>query len=286
MAGMDQPPLRSLLADLNLPDIRYFSTIGSTNDEALRWLDEEGSDRSVVVADEQTAGRGRLHRHWVTIPGAGLAFSILLTSPPLNPRFASRLTGLGALAVCHALALYGLIAQVKWPNDVLLFGRKVAGILAEAHWNGENLRGVIVGIGINIAPSSISQANLPMEMLNFPVTSVENALGHSIDRWELLHAALQGFFNRLSHLASPDFISDWATRLAYLNEWVELSGEYERDISNEISAPAPREMGKILGLASDGSLKLLTRNGKQITVRVGDIRLHPIESGNLSSYQG
>jgi BirA family biotin operon repressor/biotin-[acetyl-CoA-carboxylase] ligase len=89
---------------------------------------------ALVLADEQTAGRGRSGRRWATPPGAGLAFSLVLLSPPMEPNLLSRLTGLGAVAIQRALeSKLGLHAQVKWPNDVLIEGSKVAGVLVEAH---------------------------------------------------------------------------------------------------------------------------------------------------------
>src|SRR4030042_192247 len=188
---MDQPSIASRLADLNLPAIRYFDRLDSSNDEARRWIDSGAPDGALIVADEQTAGRGRLGRRWYTSPGAGLAFSLILHSPPFDPDNLSRLAGLGAVATCNTLhKVYTLPAQIKWPNDVLIDQRKVAGVLAEALWNGKNLKAAMVGIGINIAPQSINAVNLPPDELNFPATCVENAFGHPVDRMELLHAVL------------------------------------------------------------------------------------------------
>ncbi len=281
---MDQPSLESALADLNLPAIRFFTSIGSTNDEAWRWIDAGAPHSALIVADEQTAGRGRFQRHWVTIAGSGLAFSLVLQSPPLDPQLVNRITGLGALAVAHALQeKYTLPAQIKWPNDVLLDQRKVAGALVEALWTGQNLKAVIIGIGINIAPESVNPVNLPAEGLNFPATCVENALGHSVDRLEFLHAILKEFFSWLPRLSSQDFIRAWEDRLAYHDQWVELSVENSPQGSHAETVPLPFQEGKVIGLTPDGSLKLLTRFGKLVTVQVGEIHLRPTHVGGSFS---
>ena len=273
---MDQPSLESALADLNLPAIRYFPSIGSTNDEAWRWIDSGAPHCAIVFADEQTAGRGRLQRRWVTTAGSGLAFSLVLQSPPLDPQLVRRLTGLAALAICNALRKkYTLPALIKWPNDILLNQRKVAGVLVEARWNGEKLKSAVIGIGINIASESVNPANLPAEGLNFPATCVEDALGHPVDRLELLHVILQEFSHWLPQLSAQDFIDAWEASLAYHDQWVELSIENNAQSSRREAVPPTIQVGKVIGLTSDGSLKLLTRSGELVVAQVGEIHLRP-----------
>jgi len=277
---MDQPSLESILADLNLPAIRFYSCIDSTNDEAIRWLDSGAPHLALILADEQTAGRGRSRHRWVTSPGTALAFSLVLLSPPLDPHLLSRLTGLGAVAIQNALGKkYNLSAQIKWPNDVLLDGCKVAGVLVEARWNGDALFSAIIGIGINIAPQSVSAVNLPATGLNFPATCVENALGNPVDRLELLHAILQELLTWLPRLSLPDFIHEWESNLAYRHQWVELSTDITAGDtstpSSEKATPVQFEQGKLIGLTQDGSLKLLTASGKMVVAAVGDIHLRP-----------
>lgn len=277
---MDQKTLESRLADLNLPAIRYFASTGSTNDEASRWIAEGAVDRSLVVADEQTAGRGRGDRRWTTLPGSGLAFSLILFPNYFGPYIVPRRTAIGALAVRDALQkTYGLSAQIKWPNDVLLNRKKVAGILAENYWTGDELKAVILGYGINITCQSIDPALLPAQRLTFPATCVEETLGHPVDRIELLHAVLREFFAWRPRLPSPEFLREWEASLAFRGEWVQLTpgDSYGKDglpISME-QAPEPIEEGKVLGLAPDGSLKLLTRSGETVTAQFGEVRLRP-----------
>jgi BirA family transcriptional regulator, biotin operon repressor / biotin---[acetyl-CoA-carboxylase] ligase len=280
---MDQPSLESALADLHLPAIHYFPSIDSTNDEAWRWINAGAPHGALVIADEQTAGRGRFKHHWVTPVGSGLAFSLVFISPPLNSHVVQLLTGMGALAICNALqAKYTLPAQIKWPNDVLLNQRKVAGVLVEVRWNGGNLNAAIIGIGINIAPESISPVNLPVEGLSIPATCVENALGHSVDRLELLHAILQEVFGWLPKLSSPDFIHAWEDSLAYRGLWVGLSVIDTAQSTHPEAVSPPTQVGKVIGLASDGSLKLQTISGKLVIAQVGEIHLRPAPADHPS----
>jgi BirA family biotin operon repressor/biotin-[acetyl-CoA-carboxylase] ligase len=276
---MDQPSLKSTLADLDLSAIRFFRSTGSTNDEAWQWIGNGAPDRALVIADEQTAGRGRFQRRWVTTPGSGLAFSLILLSPPLDPQLISRLTGLAALAIRDALQReYALSAQIKWPNDILLNQRKAGGVLVEARWSGETLKAIVIGIGINIAPESVSAVNLPPSGLNFPVICVENALRHPVDRLELLHAILQEFLSWLPRLSLPNFIFEWETSLAFRDQWVELSSEYTSLPYQKGHVLTNSEVGKVIGLAQDGSLKLITKTGELVTVSVGEIHLRPVSA--------
>lgn len=280
---MDQLSLESTLVDLNLPVIRYFPSTGSTNDESGRWIDAGAPDLALVIADEQTTGRGRSQRRWVTIPGAGLAFSLILLSPPLDPRLLSLLTGLGAVAIQKAFAKkYDLPAQIKWPNDVLLEQHKVAGVLVEARWSGELLRSVIIGIGINIAPESVSAVHLPVTELNFPATCLENALGYPVERLELLHAILQELLTWLPRLSLPDFILEWESCLAFRDQWVELSTGNSSPPSHEDDISGHTQVGKVIGLTPDGSLKLLTKSGKLVSAAVGELHLRPVPAGQPS----
>lgn len=265
---MDQISLGSRLADLLLPEIHYFDRVDSTNAEAQRWIDKGAPDRGLVVANEQSSGRGRLGRHWYTPPGAGLAFSLILHAPPMEAQYLPRLTGLGALATRTALQKeYKLPALVKWPNDVLINQRKVSGILAEASWSGDALKAVIVGIGINIAPESISAVNLTSTELNYPATCVENELGYPIDRVELLHAVLYECLEALQRLTKPDFIHEWETALAFRDQFVILSSGIDSTIS-----------GKLVGLSQDGALILLTSEGRELKVEIGEMHLKPTTS--------
>lgn len=279
---MDQESLESRLAGLNLPAIRYLPTIDSTNDEAWRWLDAGAPHGALVIANEQAAGRGRSGRHWVTTASGGLAFSLILRSPPLNPDILPRLAGLGAVATCQVLQNgYYYPAQVKWPNDILLGLRKAGGVLVESRWDGGDLLAVVIGIGINIATSSINLEFLPADELNLPATCVEAALGHPVDRMDFLFALLKEFFYWLPSLESPEFIHAWDSHLAYRGQWVELTTGLAAPSANLEENRFTSAIGKLIGITGDGSLQLLDNSGKLITAQAGEIHLRPLISPTI-----
>lgn len=278
---MDQRTLEQLLADLPLGPLRYYDRIASTNDDARRWASRGAQDLSLVVADEQTAGRGRINRRWFTPPGAALAFSLILQSRQQEHTPASwlipRFTALGALAVCDALQEeYKVAAQIKWPNDVLVGGGKVAGVLVETQWLGDQLQAAIVGIGVNVSPVSVP----PVEAVSFPSACVQNFVdqirrenddletSQRVDRWELLRSLLSRLLEWREVLFQDVFISAWEERLAYIGEWVRVT---------DIQSPTTKQMGQVIGLERDGSLKLRTDRGDVIHLYSGDVNLRPLK---------
>jgi len=271
---MDQAQLEIALSDLPLGGIRYFKRVSSTNDEAAQWAAEGAADFSLVIAADQTSGRGRVGRTWYTVPGASLAMSIILYPPENLLSILPRMTALGALAVRDALMKkYHLPAQVKWPNDVLLHHRKVSGVLAEAYWNGNELAALILGIGVNIAASSISSIN-PDDENAFPATFLEAELKQSIKPLPLLHAILVELKEWRRCIAAPEFMQAWENSLAYRGEWVQVSSDHY-DCQDRL---VNYTEGRMIGLSPDGSLKLHTQTGEIVFVHVGDVRLRPGKS--------
>lgn len=257
---MNQTEFQAALKGLPLGRVAFFETIGSTNDEMATWAAEGAPDCSLAAANEQTAGRGRSGRGWFTPPGAGLAFSVLLRPEGLPDAAATLAAGLGALAVAEALEeIGGLKAQIKWPNDVLLNGKKVSGVLAEANWEGEVLRSLILGIGVNVTPGSVP----PPEFLSLPATCVEAAAGRPVAPAALLRAILAGLLAWRPRLGTPEFIAAWEARLAY------------RDQPVRVISGAEELHGTLLGLATDGRLRLLGETGETRLAVAGEIRLRP-----------
>jgi BirA family biotin operon repressor/biotin-[acetyl-CoA-carboxylase] ligase len=268
-AIMDVDTLTSLLAGSPVAQIRYFDTIGSTNDEALAWAAAGAEDGCLVVADQQTRGRGRMNRRWITRPGVALAFSIILRPRPEEIDHLGFFSPLGALAISQALEqTLGLSPQIKWPNDVLLEERKVAGILLESTWMGTRPQGTVIGMGINVAPEAVP----PPEELLFPATSVEEAAGRPVDRFGLLRAILEATFEWRSKLADPAFRQAWEQRLAFRGQWVRIE---EAGSASPVSGPPLS--GQVLGIHADGSLLLRGAAGETIPVKVGDVHLRRVE---------
>jgi BirA family biotin operon repressor/biotin-[acetyl-CoA-carboxylase] ligase len=273
---MDPASLQTLLSDLPLGGVRYFDTTGSTNDLAAHWAESGAPDLSLVVAGEQTAGRGRLGRRWITPPGAALAFSLVLKDNRQTDTL--RYTALGALAACDALnVVFSPMspALIKWPNDVIAMQRlrpaaagkagKLAGVLAEAHWQGETLTAVVLGIGINVAPSSVP----PDEQLNYPATCVEAVLERPVDRWELLHAVLEKLLYWRRRLGASEFVMAWGSRLAFRGEWVLVSFEGQ-----------PPLEGQVLGLTAEGRLRLRDRQGELHELHGGELNVRSLSGAN------
>lgn len=257
---MNQNELKRALSKLPIGDVKFFDSVGSTNNEALAWATLEAKDLSLVIADEQTAGRGRLDRKWFTPKGTALAFSLILRPTTQEKPYLTRFVGLAALAVVDALRIRSLTAQVKWPNDVLLNGRKVAGILVETVWSGEDADYLVIGIGLNVLKGAVPAA----ELLQFPGTSLEESLGPEVSPENVLRDILAGIIALRPHIGSDSFIMSWEKALAFLGENVQIE-EGNGTVIN----------GKLIGLESDGSLKLNDEHGNSETVRFGDVRLRP-----------
>ena len=260
---MDKKSLQTALADLPLGGLRYFDSTGSTNDLALAWAAESAPDFSLIVADEQTSGRGRSGRTWYTPAKSALAFSLILRPAESERERPVFFTALGALALTETLSKnFGLPAQIKWPNDVLVRGRKAAGILLETVWLGEVVESLVLGMGLNVLAASVP----PAENLDFPATSLEDETGQSLDRPALLRGILSELIAWRARLGSPEFLAAWEDRLAYRGEQVQTW---------DPSGQVPPRSGQLLGLGADGSLQLRGEDGETVSVHFGDVRLRP-----------
>jgi BirA family biotin operon repressor/biotin-[acetyl-CoA-carboxylase] ligase len=226
------------------------------------WARQGAQGLCLAYADEQTAGRGRAGRTWFTPPGAALAFSILLESDAnLEANFLGLVSGLGALAVCEALETLDLIPTIKWPNDVLLDGKKVCGVLAEADWSADKLQALILGIGINVAAQSVP----PKENMNFPATSIEDVLGIKVDAPKLLRKVLESLITWKDEMDEPAFVQEWEQKLEYKGQSVHL-GDGEKLIE-----------GEVLGLTHEGKLRMRLLDGIEQAFRIGEIQIRPTE---------
>lgn len=206
--------LTAHLDALDLPAWQYHPVAGSTNDLALAWGQAGALDGSLVLADAQTAGRGRGDRRWVTRAGAALALSLVCRPTPQEAAQITRFTPLAALGLVRALVKWDLAAQIKWPNDVLLGGKKVAGVLVEADWQDGRLDALVVGVGVNVSADAVP----PADQVRYPATSVETELGREVDRWALLAEILHGIKHYRTILMDDRFLAEWNRHLAYKGE--------------------------------------------------------------------
>ncbi|MEK6278762.1 MAG: biotin--[acetyl-CoA-carboxylase] ligase [Acidobacteriota bacterium] len=237
--------------------ILRFESLPSTNLEAARRATEGAPEGLCIVAGEQTAGRGRLDRQWVSPKDAGLYFSIVLR-PQFEQSVWPLLTLMAAVAVHDALfAAYGLETDIKWPNDILVKDKKLCGILAETV--DTRLGGaVVLGIGINL-----KQGSFPVE-LEGTATSVESAVERIADL-EIIIKPLVGslarYYEELQLANGPELIvREWSTRSSY------ASGKRIRiKTGDEILEGTSR------GLERDGGLRIEMDSGQIKTVRAGDV---------------
>ena len=258
---MDLISLKQNLEGLPIAEIRYFPSTGSTNEDALHWAAQRAGDGSLVIADQQTSGRGRLGRKWVTKPGAALAFTLILRPTEKEIDQLNLFSPLGALSVSEAIRQYcRLPAQVKWPNDVLVNRKKVCGVLAETQWTESNLNGLVLGIGINISPASISDRT---ELL-FPATCLESECGQPLEREKFLRAVVTEFFHLRQKLGSSEFLQLWEEQLAFKGEAVQVEIPEKQNIE-----------GILYGIDAMGNLVLLLADGMKAIYPIGEVKLRP-----------
>jgi BirA family biotin operon repressor/biotin-[acetyl-CoA-carboxylase] ligase len=249
-------PHPSSLVFMNTTILRYDS-LPSTNTEAARQARLGAREGLCVIAREQTAGRGRRERVWVSEMDAGLYFSILLR-PKLEQKFWPVLTLMSALAVHDALMdACGLRTDIKWPNDIFSGGRKLCGILAETV-EADAGRAVIIGIGINL-----KDAAFPEELRSI-ATSVEAETNCGCDRERLIEALVSALKIKYETLHEADGVhltlAEWSRRSSYAvgrRVRAELGGEAFEGVTR--------------GLEPDGALRVETDEGEIRIVRAGDV---------------
>ncbi|HXG22466.1 MAG TPA: biotin--[acetyl-CoA-carboxylase] ligase [Methylomirabilota bacterium] len=238
--------------------LHFFPSIDSTNTHAARLAREGATEGTAVIADEQTGGKGRLGRSWVSPPGVNLHLSLILR-PPLATTLVPQINLLAAIAVANAIRdVSSLSPAIKWPNDVLLQGKKVCGILAEMQTETGTLRSVVLGIGVNVnAPLSAFPPELHDKASSLFLTG-----GQFIDR-AVFTAAL------LTHLEKLYVL--WLERgfLAVRPAWEHYAAGL---IGQQITVAAPEGTitGVVLGLDSDGAL-LLQDEGTTRRILAGDV---------------
>jgi BirA family biotin operon repressor/biotin-[acetyl-CoA-carboxylase] ligase len=161
----------------------HYDEVDSTNIQCRRECSNNPIEGMVIAAEEQTSGKGRLGRSWVSPKGTGVWMSVVLT-PNISPMVAPRTTLIGAAAVYMALRDMNSSVGIKWPNDIVINGKKVCGILTEMNAEIERVNYVIMGIGINVNMESFQ------EDLNDKATSLKNELGNDVDRKKLVASIL------------------------------------------------------------------------------------------------
>ena len=237
--------------------IHHFAEVTSTNDVAKELASKGVKEGTVVISEMQTLGRGRLGRRWAS-PQGGIWFSIVLR-PRVNPKEASKLTFVAAVAVARAIReMFELRAEIKWPNDVLIGGKKVCGILTETSTKGEVVDFVVVGIGIN---ANVGLDSFP-ESLRNSLTSLREERMVEIEREEFLRALLEEVERYYTILMRKDFdliLEEWRKLASFLGQHVEVTSFDQKT------------RGQAVDVDSDGSLIIKLTDGRIKKVMTGDV---------------
>ncbi|MBI5100123.1 MAG: biotin--[acetyl-CoA-carboxylase] ligase [Nitrospirae bacterium] len=242
-------------------EIIFLESTTSTNDVAMKTgRKRENPEGIVVIADSQTHGKGRLGREWVSPPGVNLYFTVLLR-PPFPPGEASILTLTAAVAVVSAIRNYtGVNAGIKWPNDILVNGKKAGGILLEMKAAKNRINLLAAGIGLNV--------NMPLYELPEDITSLSTSLkmetGESVDRVRLFGKILAEIENTYKILLNGN-------KRALINEWIRLNSTLTKKVT--VKSPDKIISGLAENINDNGELIIRLPDGKTETVNAGDVTI-------------
>lgn len=241
-------------------EIRYFADTDSTNRQAYACGESGAPEGLVVIADRQSAGKGRMGRSWTSPPGVNLYLSILLR-PPLPPQAAPQLTFISALAVSRTITLVSKLEPThKWPNDVLIDGCKVAGLLNEMSAETDLIRFVVLGIGVNL---NMTAEQFPTD-LRMPATSLLLAGKEQVSRAlfaRTLLEQLDSLYREYLNSGPAPILAAWEARCDLVGKQVEV------DEGRGISV-----RGIVAGIDRDGALLLTQADSSTVRILAGDVR--------------
>lgn len=254
--------LRSRLTDVRVigRDIRVFEETTSTNDVIEKLARDGVREGVVIMAESQTRGRGRLGRKWISPPRKGLWFSVLLR-PDLRPQATTQLTVAAATALARAIQTHtGLRAGIKWPNDILINGRKTAGILTELNAELDHVKYVILGIGVDV---NLTAADLPPDLRKI-ATSLRIEAGKTFQRADLAASILRALDFDYYRVCSGQFA-------AVADEWEERCTTIGHQVAISMGDRVVR--GRAESLDSDGALLVRTQHGHLERIIGGDVTM-------------
>jgi len=241
-------------------DIRVFQETSSTNDIVEKLARDGVSEGVVVFAESQTRGRGRLGRKWLSPARKGLWFSVLLR-PDLRPQAATQLTVAASASLARAIRqCTGLIPEIKWPNDILIRGKKVSGILTELSAELDHIKYVILGIGVDV---NLNATDFPAE-LRKTATSLKIEAGRALPRAELAAAILRELDADYDRIDRRQF-----SRIS--EEWQQLCSTLGRHVSIRLGDRLIHGLAE--SLDEDGALLLRTEHGHLERIIGGDVTL-------------
>ena len=248
--------------------LTYLENTDSTNERALDLLATGAPEGSLVVANHQTSGRGRRGRSWESPPGSGLLFSVVLR-PSSSEALEILTTALGVGTAEAIEQTAGVAAELKWPNDVTVTGRKLAGILVESRLTGGAIGGVVAGVGVNVTWPPTELDDKELDATSIAALAAQDATIAVPNRAELLGAVLKKFEMLYDGLGDVETRNDVVKRATARSE---ILG---RDISVRFADGSSVE-GRALGLTATGALQLELPNGSVKILNVGETeRLRP-----------
>lgn len=252
--------LKTLKTNIAGKKLKVLETTVSTQEEAKALAEAGAPEGTLVVAEEQTGGKGRLGRKWFSPKGKGIWMSLVLR--PKQPlHYMPQLTLLTGVAVCRAVRrTTGVMAGLKWPNDLLVDGRKICGILLESAAEDEYVRYCIAGIGIS---ANLDPDDYPDELKSV-ATSLKIEAGHPVDRVQLIAAAMEEF-ETLYRLYQQEGFAPIASL------WEALSVTLGKRVT--VGAASGPVTGLALKLDPHGALVILTEDGRELPVFSGDVEL-------------
>ena len=239
-------------------DIAYFPEIDSTNTKAMELADGGAAEGTLVIAEKQLSGRGRRGRSWLSPAGEGIYASLLLR-PAMSPGMAPRITLMTAVAIAEAmLSLVRIDLKIKWPNDILVNGRKLAGILTELSADMDAVNYIVVGLGVNVntPPEHFS------EELRDQATSIYIETGEKLSRTRLTRVWLQHFEKYYEMFKKNDFSP-------IMHRWKQLSGFIGQKIM--VDVVGEKHVGEVVEIDEDGVLILKDEQGGYRRIFSGDI---------------
>jgi BirA family biotin operon repressor/biotin-[acetyl-CoA-carboxylase] ligase len=243
--------------------ILYKEMVDSTQNIAIAIAEKgNGAHGTVVIAERQRQGRGRLRREWLS-PAGGLWMSVIL-EPDVPTRTITLLSFVAALSVCHAIReCTGLDARLKWPNDVMISGKKVAGILLDISAEAEHVNYTVIGIGIN---ANIDSASVSAGLTDGApgITSISDHLGRDVSKLELARTILENLERQLSDLNDKNarvILKEWESNADMLGHQVKVL-QNGRTVCQGIAR----------GVADDGSL-IIQSGSREVKIASGDIRV-------------
>jgi len=242
--------------------IHYQDELGSTNTVLLELGEKGASEGTIVIADKQTEGKGRLGRKWVSPSGTNLYISVLFR-PEISAADSPLFTFLASIALNETIEKTGVTnTEIKWPNDIQMDGKKVAGVLTEMRTKREMVDFIVVGIGVNINMSR-DYINAEMGKVSRIATSIKENLGKDIDRAKFtadLLLELEKWYQIFCHKGKKPILKEWTRAWGDMNKRVRINMEGEQGFE-----------GSALGVDDRGYLLVKTDNGEITKIIAGDV---------------